>query len=131
MLFEMFAAMTMQPDTRTIVLRHTRPARDVVASETSMCGETVFEIQYSFTAREARGTIRARHDGQFVDLADAQSALFDKLSYISNTVVSCGDEDLRTQVLVSGTDRATGEPGRLYEVSYLPATGFGKVQQVN
>ena len=131
MLFEMFAALTMQPNAVPIVLRHTRPARDVVASKTSICGDMMFEIQYSSTARETRGTIRARQDGQFVDLADAQSALFDKLKYIDDTVVSCGDDDLPTTVLVSGVDRTTSEPGKLYEVGYLPATGFGEVRQID
>ena len=130
MLLEMFAALTMQPNAEPIVLRHTRPARDVVASETSFCGDTVFEIQYSSTREETRGTIRARHDGRLIELENAQTALFSKLEYVQNTVVNCGNDEVFSQVMVSGPDRLTGEFGKMFEIGYLPATGFSEIVEI-
>ena len=123
-MFEIFPLIAAQAlIAEPITLRESGPARSLTVSETYECGDVAFDVHYSATRRGVRGTLTARHGDELIEAATIQSGLFTNLSYVDNTVVACST-DGRAELLVSGTDRETGEVDRLWSMSFSPETGF-------
>ncbi len=92
------------------------------------CEDTLFEISYTSKNGMVLGHIRARTGDALHEARTAQTALFDKLSYIDGASATCGDSELPSSILISGVDKMSGEVDQLYVVGFLPETGFGQVQ---
>lgn len=112
-------ALTAEP----ITMRESGPARTVIVSETYECGEVAFDVHYSATRLGVRGSLTARNGDELIEAATIQSGLFANLSYVDKTVVTCSANG-RATLLVSGTDRETGEVDRLWHMSFSRETGF-------
>jgi len=114
-------------DATPILIRRTRPAREVTMNQTAICGETVFELSYAQSDGRVAGTVAVRSDGKRLEVPGAQELIFDHLSYVADMTVACGYDGLPAKVLVMGTDRETGEFEQLYQLGFLEGEGFSRI----
>ncbi|MEL7446788.1 MAG: hypothetical protein AAGK02_13430 [Pseudomonadota bacterium] len=104
------------------------PAKEVTMTKVSTCDDTVFEISYTSSVDDVRGSLRARHEGKIIEADSAQQDMFGKLAYVDSTVAVCGFEKTPSYILITGVDRETGIVGDMYRVGYTTTGGFGQVR---
>ncbi len=113
-------------DATPITTRHQGPAREVSLNQTSTCGDLTFEVSYTQTRSGIVGEILVKDGSDIVRAEAAQSQVFDKLEYIDDTSVACGNETLPSLIFVRGVEKGSGIVDQQFRINYLSSDGFSE-----
>lgn len=117
------ALLLMQP-ADAIMIRDPYPAKREGLHRVFDCDAVGAAVSYTRAGAEITGSVTARLEDRLVSLSGAQAQIFDQLSSIDGMSVNCWQHEIGFTLLISGTDKTTGETEKLYKADFQPESGF-------